>query len=211
MFRIIGEFAHGFDCLSKVLPAVSVFGSAVAPQESALYKLGEEMGALLGRAGFSVITGGGPGVMEAVNKGAMEAGAHSIGINIQLPHEQQPNPYTTLTLSFRYFFVRKVMLVKYSTAFVFMPGAFGTLDELFETVTLVQTRKIRPFPIILVSHEHWQGLIDWLRAKVVAATLLAPVDLSLLQIVDHPQEALAIIQSWVKRYGHPTDNIYGGD
>jgi hypothetical protein len=194
-----------------VLPAVSVFGSAVAPQESALYKLGEEMGALLGRAGFSVITGGGPGVMEAVNKGAMEAGAHSIGINIQLPHEQQPNPYTTLTLSFRYFFVRKVMLVKYSTAFVFMPGAFGTLDELFETVTLVQTRKIRPFPIILVSHEHWQGLIDWLRAKVVAATLLAPVDLSLLQIVDHPQEALAIIQSWVKRYGHPTDNIYGGD
>jgi uncharacterized protein (TIGR00730 family) len=212
MFRIIGEFAQGFDCLSEVLPAVTVFGSAVAPVDSDLYRSGVELGTLLGEAGYSAITGGGPGVMEAVNKGAMNAGAHSIGLNIELPLEQHPNPYTTLTITFRYFFVRKVMLVKYSTAFVFMPGAFGTLDELFETVTLVQTTKIRPFPVILIGHDYWKGLLDWLKDRVVGEGLLSTEHHSLLQVVDSPAEAMEIIQKWVARHGTPSDNlVYFGD
>jgi uncharacterized protein (TIGR00730 family) len=211
MFRIIGEFAHGFDCLSEVLPSVTVFGGALAKRDSMEYQLGEHLGALLGKAGYSVITGGGPGVMEAVNKGAIENGAHSIGLNIELPLEQHGNPYTSLKISFRYFFVRKVMLVKYSTAFVFLPGAFGTMDELFETVTLVQTGKMRPFPVILVGREYWGGLIDWLRSRVVTEGLLSETHLGLLQVVDEPEDAVAIIQEWVERYGQPADNLYGGD
>jgi uncharacterized protein (TIGR00730 family) len=149
--------------------------------------------------------------MEAVNKGAFEAGARSIGINIQLPLEQHANPYTTTTISFRYFFVRKVMLVKYSTAFVFLPGAFGTLDELFEKVTLVQTGKIRPFPVILIGRDHWQGLLDWLRERVVGNSLLSDTHFDLLQLVESPEDALTVIEAWVARYGQPVDNLYGGD
>lgn len=210
LFRILGEFALGFDALAKVLPAATVFGSSLAPPGSELYRMGEELGSLLGRAGLTVITGGGPGVMEAVNKGAFEAGAHSVGLNIRLPHEQEPNPYTTLSLNFRYFFVRKVMLVKYATAFVFLPGAFGTLDELFETVTLIQTQKIDPFPVILVGRQHWQGLIEWIQTTLVAGALLSQTDLDLLHLVDRPAEALAIIQQRISERGHPRDNLRTG-
>ena len=207
LWRITSEFVRGFDALVQMLPAVTVFGSAIAPPGSDPCRMGEEMGFLLGKAGFTVITGGGPGVMEAVNKGALEAGAQSVGLNITLPTEQAANAYTTLSLNFRYFFVRKVMLVKYATAFIFMPGALGTLDELFETATLIQTHKLDPFPIILVGRAHWQGLLDWIREVVVGSGLLSQPDFGLFRVVDRPAEALEVIEEWVIRHGHPRDNL----
>ena len=165
MFRILGEFVEGFDALSRITPAVTVFGSARTRPGEFAYDAAEAIGREVAAAGFTVITGGGPGVMEAACKGAIAAGGKTVGLNIELPMEQKPNPYATISLHFHYFFVRKVMLVKYATAFVLLPGGFGTIDELFETVTLIQTHKIRPFPVILVGQDYWRGLLDWLRAR----------------------------------------------
>ncbi|RPI07563.1 MAG: TIGR00730 family Rossman fold protein [Zetaproteobacteria bacterium] len=188
MFRILGEFVEGFDALSRITPAVTVFGSARARPGESAYDTAEAVGHAVAKAGFTVVTGGGPGVMEAASKGAFEAGGKTVGLNIELPKEQKPNPYTTISLHFHYFFVRKVMLVKYATAFVLLPGGFGTIDEMFETVTLIQTHKIRPFPVILVGRSYWQGLLDWLHQKALADGFISPADLDFFAVMDNPAE-----------------------
>jgi uncharacterized protein (TIGR00730 family) len=194
VLRILGEFVEGFDELSQLGPAVSVFGSARVPPTDPLYEVARTIGRELARAGFAVITGGGPGLMEAANRGAAEAGGVSVGCNIELPFEQQINAYVTLPLNFRYFFVRKVMFVKYAVGFVILPGGFGTLDELFEALNLVQTRKIHNFPLILVGRAYWQGLLDWLRTVVLAEGKIGPEDLALLTLTDEPAEVCRVIQ-----------------
>ena len=186
MFRIIGEFVEGFDTLSRITPAVMIFGSAHARPGEFAYDMAEAIGRAIVRADFTLVTGGGPGVMEAACKGAAEAGGKAVGLNIELPLEQKANPYCTLSLHFHYFFIRKVMLVKYATAFVLLPGGFGTLDEMFETLTLIQTHKIRPFPVILVGSDYWHGLIGWLHDQTVAREYLSPSDLKYLTVTDSP-------------------------
>jgi uncharacterized protein (TIGR00730 family) len=193
LFRIIGEFVEGFDALSRITPAVTVFGSAQARPGDFAYDMAEAIGREIARADFTLVTGGGPGVMEAACKGAFEVGGKTVGLNIELPLEQESNPYTTISLHFHYFFVRKVMLVKYATAFVLLPGGFGTLDELFETITLIQTHKIRPFPVILVGAHYWAGLLDWLRQQVVARAYLRGSDVDLLKVTDDPAEVVGYI------------------
>ena len=195
IFRIMGEFVEGFETLSQINKGVAIFGSARSMPGSTDYKRAEEMGRALARAGHAVITGGGPGDMEAANKGAMEAGGESIGLAIELPYELKPNPYLTRTLSFRYFFVRKVMFVKYSQAFVIMPGGFGTLDELFEAVTLIQTRKVKPFPVILAGeHQYWDGLIDWIHQTVVRRGKVRDGEVEILQRAETPADVLKILK-----------------
>jgi len=194
ILRITGEFVRGFDLLAEIDLAVTVFGSARTVEGSAEYSAAAELGALLAREEFAVITGGGPGIMEAANRGAMEAGGVSVGCNIELPHEQYANPYTTISLDFRYFFVRKTMFVKYSEAFVVFPGGFGTLDELFEAVTLVQTGKIHRFPVVLYDSAYWSGLLEWLRGRVVAEGKLTEGELELLQVVDTPADVARIVR-----------------
>jgi len=195
IFRIMGEFVEGFETLSQINKGVAIFGSARSIPGSADYKRAEEMGRALARAGHAVITGGGPGDMEAANKGAMEAGGESIGLAIELPYELKPNPYLTRTLSFRYFFVRKVMFVKYSQAFVILPGGFGTLDELFEAVTLIQTRKVKPFPVILAGeHQYWDGLINWINQTVVKRGKVREAEVGILQRAETPAEVLKILK-----------------
>jgi len=201
MFRIIGEFVEGFDTLSRITPAVTVFGSARARPGDFGYDTALTIGRELAKADFTVVTGGGPGVMEAACKGAHEAGGQTVGLNISLLAEQKVNPYVSLSLNFHYFFVRKVMLVKYATAFVLLPGGFGTLDELFETVTLIQTHKIRPFPMILVGREYWAGLVEWLRRDAVARDYLPALDLELLKISDDPQEIVRLITQFYESQG----------
>lgn len=191
--RIQSEFVSGFDALENVAEAVTVFGSARIKERTPEYELARELGRLLGHEGFAVITGGGPGAMEATNRGAYEAGAESIGLNIELPFEQHTNPWITLTMNFRYFFVRKTMFVKYAQAFVCLPGGFGTLDELFEAVTLVQTEKVLKFPIVLIGQDFWGPLVDWLRNTLEAEGKISPGDVDLMQVVDTPAEAVAII------------------
>ncbi|MEK7205331.1 MAG: TIGR00730 family Rossman fold protein [candidate division NC10 bacterium] len=193
LFRIIGEFVEGFDALSRITPAVTVFGSAQARPGDFAYDMAEAIGREIARADFTLVTGGGPGVMEAACKGAFEVGGKTVGLNIELSLEQESNPYTTISLHFHYFFVRKVMLVKYATAFVLLPGGFGTLDELFETITLIQTHKIRPFPVILVGAHYWAGLLDWLRQQVVARGYLRGSDVDLLKVTDDPAEVVGYI------------------
>jgi len=193
LFRIIGEFVEGFDALSRITPAVTVFGSAQARPGDFAYDMAEAIGREIARADFTLVTGGGPGVMEAACKGAFEVGGKTVGLNIELALEQESNPYTTISLHFHYFFVRKVMLVKYATAFVLLPGGFGTLDELFETITLIQTHKIRPFPVILVGAHYWAGLLDWLRQQVVARGYLRGSDVDLLKVTDDPAEVVGYI------------------
>ena len=193
LFRIIGEFVEGFDALSRITPAVTVFGSSQARPGDFAYEMAEAIGREIAKADFTLVTGGGPGAMEAASKGAFEAGGKTVGLNIELPLEQKPNPYTTLSLHFHYFFVRKVMLVKYATAFVLLPGGFGTLDELFETLTLIQTHKIRPFPVILMGRDYWSGLLHWLRHQGVTRGYLHPTDMDLLKVADDPVEAVAHI------------------
>lgn len=193
VLRIGAEFVEGFGSLADLGKAIAVFGSARTPEDHPYYELGRQMGALAAQAGYAVITGGGPGMMEAANRGAQESGGVSVGLGIELPHEQHLNPYLDLGVDFRYFFVRKTMFVKYSSAFVVMPGGFGTLDEMFEALTLVQTKKIKSFPVILIGHEYWDGLVDWIRDSMVAAGNVNPEELDLLQVVDTPQEAMAII------------------
>jgi uncharacterized protein (TIGR00730 family) len=193
VFRIMAEFVEGFEALAQIPPAVSVFGSHRARPGDESYATAERMGRLLAEHGFSVITGAGSGVMEAANKGAMEAGGVSVGLNIELPHEQRPNPYAQRIISFRYFFVRKVMFVKYSIALVIMPGGYGTLDELFEVLALIQTDKIKPVPVLLVGNGYWKGMLDWLRDTVLARKNISPEDLGIFRSVDTPEEAARII------------------
>jgi uncharacterized protein (TIGR00730 family) len=184
LFRIMGEFVQGFEEMAGVGKAVTIFGSARLRQDNPYYSKATELAAKLAEHGYAVITGGGPGVMEAANKGAFEAGGRSIGMNIDLPFEQRSNGYLTDDIRFRYFFVRKVMLVKYSTAFVVFPGGFGTLDELFEAITLVQTKKIKPFPIYLIGMEFWQGLVEWLEKTLLPLGTIDDADLHLFKVVD---------------------------
>ena len=191
--RIEAEITAGFRALSKVERAVSIFGSARAKRGTRHYELARETARLLGGAGFSVITGGGPGIMEAANRGAQDAGALSIGCNIELPHEQQPNDYLDISISFQHFFVRKLMFVRYASAFVIVPGGYGTLDELLEALTLMQTDKIEHFPVVLLDRQHWAGLIDWIRERVVAEGLLSEGDLGLIHQADTAEEALSIV------------------
>ncbi len=200
MFRIIGEFVDGFELLSNIEPAVSFYGSARLKPASKLYKQTQEIAFKLGKLGFSVITGGGPGVMEAANKGALEAGAKSVGLNISLPEEQYANKYTTHSHTFHHFFVRKVMLVKYASAFVIMPGGLGTLDELTEVLTLMQTYKIKPFPIILFESDYWQDFLDWLRRKSLKKGYISEGDLNLLRVCHNPDEVADVIQIWYQKH-----------
>lgn len=190
--RILGEFVEGFDSLARVGPAVCVFGSARTSPDDPDYAAGVEIGRLLARAGHAVITGGGPGLMEAANKGAAEAGGLSVGLNIELPHEQGRNPYMNLGVDFRYFFVRKTMFVKYSEAFIVMPGGFGTLDELFEALVLIQTGKVRDFPLVLYRSAHWEGLLSWLRSTTLAEGWIDPADLDRIHVADTPEEVVRL-------------------
>jgi len=197
MFHIMAEFVEGFEALADAHPSVSIFGSSRVNSGDDIYQKAERTASFLAENGFGVITGGGPGVMEAANKGASLAGGRSIGLNIQLPYEQEPNPYSNLSLSFRYFFVRKVMFIKYAVAYVIFPGGFGTMDELFESVTLIQTHKIRPFPVILVGSDYWKGLLDWIRAVVLKEAKISPEDLDIIQIIDEPEEIVKTIKKTV--------------
>ena len=199
MFRIIGELVEGFDELAGVEPAVSIYGSARVCPGHRHYVAAETIARRLGELGFSVITGGGSGVMEAANKGAREAGAKSIGLNIALPDEQFLNVYASRSLTFHHFFVRKVMLVKYATAFVIMPGGIGTLDELTEVLCLIQTRKIKPFPVILFDSQFWGGFLDWMRGIVLAEGCISKEDIELVRISDDPSDVVNIVQSWYLR------------
>jgi len=196
MFRIIGEFVEGFDHLSGIEPAVTIYGSASLGVDDMLYAQTEEIAYRLGQAGFSIVTGGGPGVMEAANKGARKAGVTSVGLNISLPEEQICNAYTTKSITFDHFFTRKVMLVKYAVAFVIMPGGLGTLDELTEVLTLMQTHKIKPFPIVLFKSEFWKGFLDWLRGSVLSRGYISEKDFDLLRVLDRPDEVVEAIQRW---------------
>jgi uncharacterized protein (TIGR00730 family) len=193
VFRIMGEFVEGFDNLARIGPAVTIFGSARTPADHPEYAAAQEMARLLGEAGFCIITGGGPGIMEAANRGAREAGVLSIGCNIELPFEQGTNPYVDVAINFRYFFVRKTMFVKYAEAFVIFPGGFGTLDELFEAMTLIQTGKVRDFPVILFGTEYWKGLTEWIRTTLLREGKISPDDVDLVTVTDSPEEAVRVI------------------
>lgn len=194
VLRIQSEFVEGFGLLAELPKAVSVFGSARIQPDDPSYAAGIEIGAALARGGYAVITGGGPGVMEAVNRGASEAGGLSVGLGIELPFEQELNEWVDVGIVFRYFFVRKTMFVKYAQAFVILPGGFGTLDELFEALTLVQTRKVTRFPVVLYGTAYWTGLLDWVRATMVPAGTISPTDLDLVTITDDVEEVLAVIR-----------------
>ncbi len=197
MFRIMGEFASGFELMNELeKPAVTVFGSARTQSHEAGYSQGIAVGKALAEAGFAVVTGGGPGIMEAVNKGAFEAHGESIGLNIELPFEQHINPFLTKSMTFEHFFARKVMLVKYSSGFVCMPGGFGTLDELAECLALIQTKKVKPFPIILVGTDFWSSLLEWIKDQMVSAGYINPDDIQLMRMVDDPTEIPALIKQY---------------
>jgi len=197
LFRILSEFVEGFETLADVHPAVSIFGATHIEPASPLYNKAVQLARLLAQEGFTVITGGGPGIMEAANKGALEGGGKSIGLNIDLPTEQPLNTYTNVHLSFSYFFVRKVMFVKYAMAYIIFPGGFGTLDELLEAITLIQTAKIKPFPVILVERDYWQGLLDWLKGTLLKARYISPQDLEIMQVIDDPSEIVKYIKRTV--------------
>nr|MBN2277050.1 TIGR00730 family Rossman fold protein [candidate division Zixibacteria bacterium] len=194
VFRIMSEFVEGFDTLRYLKPAVSIFGSSALPESSRYYTLAREIARKLSDSGFSIITGGGPSIMEAANRGAFEGNSKSVGLNIEVPSEQLANQYQDISLDFRYFFARKVMFVKYAAAFVIMPGGFGTLDELFESLTLIQTKKIFHFPVILVGSEFWGGLIDWIISGPIKVGTLAKDDLSLFSMTDDPEEVVRIVK-----------------
>ncbi len=193
VFRIMGEFVAGFDSLATITNGVSVFGSARTPKDDPNYLAAMETGRLLAEAGFEVITGGGPGIMEAANRGAYEAGKMSVGCNIELPFEQQPNPYQKKSLTFKYFFVRKTMFIKYSNAYVIFPGGYGTMDELFEALTLIQTRKIRNFPVVLFNSQYWRGMLAWLTSTMLNEKMIGEEDLGLLHLTDSPKDAVDFI------------------
>lgn len=199
VLRIQSDFVEGFEALAEIGPAISVFGSARSARDSSEYRWGESIGRLLVEAGYAVITGGGPGVMEAANKGAAEAGGISVGLGIELPEEQGINKYVNLGINFRYFFARKTMFVKYAQGFIALPGGYGTLDELFESLTLVQTDTVRHFPIVLVGEAYWGGLISWLTDTVAAGDKIDALDLGLVRVTDDPAEAVSIVEEYRRR------------
>ena len=194
IFQIMAEFVEGFDVMPQVFPAVTIFGSSQIKAQSAVYKTTIEVSSLLVKNGFNVISGGGPGVMEAANKGATQAGGKSVGLHINLPSEQQANEYANVRLNFNYFFIRKVMFIKYAVAYIIMPGGFGTLDELFEALTLIQTKRIKPFPVILMDSEFWNGLLDWIKDTLVKKKTLSKSDLEVFNVVDTAEEAVGIVK-----------------
>jgi len=197
--RILAEFVDGFDALAEIGKAITVFGSARVSEGDPAYATAREIGRLLAEDGYAVITGGGPGVMEAANRGCQEGGGLSVGCNIELPHEQDINPYVDLGVEFRYFFARKTMFVKYADGFVILPGGFGTLDELFEALTLIQTGKVRHFPVVLIGREYWAGLLDWIRGTLLVRGTVGEADLALLHLTDDPEEAVEMIRSYASK------------
>jgi uncharacterized protein (TIGR00730 family) len=201
VLRVMSEFVDGFDALAELAPAVTFFGSARVKRDSAEYRAAEETACLVGKAGYPIITGGGPGIMEAANQGAQRAGVTSVGLNIELPFEQEVNPYVDVMRQFRYFFARKTMLVKYAVGFVIFPGGFGTIDELFEAATLIQTGKIRNFPIVLYGSSYWSGLLGWMREQMLSGGKIAEADLSLLMVADSPRQARELLLKGIA--GHP--------
>jgi uncharacterized protein (TIGR00730 family) len=194
LFRILSELVDGFEVLGDIYPAVSIFGSARVGPGDEIYEKTVTIARELAKAGFNIITGGGPGIMEAGNKGATEGRAKSVGLNIELPFEQKLNPYVNVSLQFRYFFVRKVMFVKYAQAYVGMPGGFGTLDEIFEALTLIQTKRLKPFPVILVGSDYWGGLVQWMREVLLARNYISPEDMDIFMIIDDPMEVVRTIK-----------------
>jgi hypothetical protein len=198
VFRIMAEFVEGFEDLAHIEPAVAVFGSARTRPSHPHYKLTRKLGAALAREGFTVVTGGGPGLMEAANRGASDVDGHSVGLNIDLPFEQTPNPYARLQMNFRYFFCRKVMFVKYAHGFVIMPGGFGTMDELFESLTLIQTHRIKPFPVVLMGKKFWKGLISWIKNTMLKTGYISTEDMDLLLVTDDVAEAVDKIVEYRK-------------
>ncbi|HOJ30507.1 MAG TPA: TIGR00730 family Rossman fold protein [bacterium] len=207
IFRIMAEFVDGFEILDSVNKAVTVWGSARVSSDDQWYREAENLGKILVKNGYAVITGGGPGIMEAANKGAFEAGGKSIGLNIELPHEQKPNQYISHLITFRYFFVRKVMFVKYATAFVVFPGGFGTIDEFTEAITLVQTGRVKKFPVILVNKNHWDPLIAWMKDYLIKKSYIDKNDLGIFSVVDTSEQVLKIIKNFYhkKRHGDQSD------
>jgi len=197
LFKILSEFVEGFEMMSEVYPAVSIFGSARIKPEDKTYIQTVEIAKKLSENGFNIITGGGPGIMEAGNKGAQEGKGKSVGVNIKLPMEQQANAFTDLQLELNYFFVRKVMFIKYAQAYVGMPGGFGTLDEIFEAITLIQTKRIKPFPVILVGTEYWSGLLDWIKDTLLKKNLISADDIDLVRLTDDPDEVVKIIKQTI--------------
>jgi len=197
IFRIMAEFVESIEVLSNVRNAVTIFGSARVKPEDPYYHMAEKLGQLLAQNGFSVITGGGPGIMEAVNKGAAEAGGTSVGMNKKLPYEQKPNPFANLQIDYKYFFIRKVMFVKYAVAYVIMPGGYGTMDEFFEALTLIQTKRVKSFPLILMGSDYWQGLLDWLQNSMQKKDMILPCDFEMIQVFDKPEEVVKHIKKYV--------------
>ena len=202
VLRILGELVEGFDTLSRIGPAVAVFGSSRLKQDNPYYKTAEKTAEILAHSGFAVITGGGSGIMEAANLGAYKAGGVSVGCNIELPEEQVPNDYQTISLNFRYFFVRKVMFVKYSVAFLIFPGGFGTMDEFCESLTLVQTNKIEHFPVVLFGSDYWGKLVEWMKSSVLKQGCISEEDLAIFTVTDDPEEAAGIIIENARKHGH---------
>ncbi len=195
LFKILGEFVEGIETLHNLGKAVSIFGSSRTKPGTPYYELASDIAALMVRNGYGVITGGGGGIMEAANKGAANAGGTSVGLNITLPFEQDPNPFSNIKVQFNYFFIRKVMFVKYASAYIIMPGGFGTLDELFEAVTLIQTQRIKPLPVILVGCDFWHGIIDWVKTTMLTEGNISPDDLDIFKITDDPDEVLKIVKT----------------
>jgi len=197
IFRIMAEFVEAIEELSQLGSAVSIFGSARVTPQDEYYKKAMYLARRLAENGFSVITGGGPGIMEAGNRGATEGGGKSVGMNIRLPFEQKPNPYANVSIDYKYFFIRKVMFVKYAMAYVILPGGFGTMDELFEALTLIQTRRIRSFPVILMGGDYWEGLLNWIKDTMLREGMIQPEDVDLLQLIDDPDQVVKHIQKFV--------------
>jgi len=197
LFKIMSEFVEGFEKLKDVLPCVSIFGSARTKPDDPVYEQTVDIARKLAKSGFNIITGGGGGIMEAGNKGAAEGGAQSVGLNIKLPFEQKPNTFSDLQIEFNYFFVRKVMFIKYAQAYIGMPGGFGTLDEIFEAMTLIQTKRIKPFPVILVGTDYWGGLLDWIKTTLLDRALISPDDLDLIHLLDDTDAVVKTIKQTV--------------
>ncbi len=197
LFKIIGEFVEGVEALHEIGPAVSIFGSARTQPDDPIYRQAMAIAGAFAKEGFAVITGGGGGVMEAANKGAGEAGGRSVGLNIKLPFEQKPNEFANVKVEFNYFFIRKVMFMKYASAYIGLPGGFGTLDEIFEVITLIQTRRIKPFPVILAGSDYWSGLLDWIKAQLLGRGNISPEDLDIVQVIDDPEEMVHLVKKLV--------------
>lgn len=202
IFKIMSEFVEGFEKMARIGPCVSIFGSARTKPDNSFYKIAEDIAQLLIKRGFGVITGGGPGIMEAANKGAKLSDGKSVGLNIRLPYEQAPNIYIDhdKLIEFDFFFVRKVMFMKYAQGYIVLPGGFGTLDELFEAITLIQTQKLVHFPIILISSEYWNGLVDWIKDKLITERNISPADLDIFKVVDTAEEAVVVIDKFYEKY-----------